>query len=76
MNYSIQKRSFDLPEDEGVEAYIVVQHQHEEYERGETDLPSIVICECDTEEAAKFVLQALEIFSKKWKERECINEEH
>ena len=63
MRYSVVKS-----ENKGV-GYVIMQHQHEEYERGAVNLPSIVVCECDTRDMAELVLQALEVFSKKWQEK-------
>ncbi len=58
-------KTFSVVKSENVDvAFVVMMHQHAEFEQGKVDRPSVVLCECDTIEHANIVLQALRASAK------------
>jgi hypothetical protein len=58
-------KTFSIVKSENVDvAFVIMMHQHAEFEQGKVDRPSVVLCECDTVEHANIVLQALRASEK------------
>ena len=58
-------KNFSVVKSENVDvAFVIMMHQHAEFEQGKVDRPSVVLCECDTVEHAMMVLQALRASAK------------